>query len=113
MGHNGDEIAEAEEEEEDVKKGTKKGVKNKKKKKKQNGEHLAPFAKRIMIDDIARQKDYYGKDYRAERVVVNQKFVMAIARIAIIGEDPKACDAFRTALVIVNEGMRLILSRRK
>ncbi len=64
-----------------------------------NGEKLAPIAKRILVDDVARQKDYYGKDYRAQRVVSKNKFALAIARIAIRGKDPKACDAFRVALV--------------
>ena len=71
---------------------------------------MAPIAKRILIDDVARQAGYYGKDYRAERVVTNKKFVLAIARAAIRGKDPKACYAFRIALVMmISIGILLIL----
>jgi len=74
--------------------------KNKKRKKKSDGEKLPPIAKRILVDDCVRQKEYYGKDYQAERVIMVNKFAMAIARIAIRGKDPKACEAFKKALVI-------------
>jgi len=53
-----------------------------------------------LIDDVARQKDYYGKDYQAERVEGRNKFALTIARIAIRGKDPKASHAFRVALVL-------------
>ncbi len=56
-----------------------------------------------MIDDVARQKDYFGKNYQAERVVTNNAFALALARIAIRGKDPKASLAFKKALVMIKE----------
>jgi len=92
---------------------SKKGRKNKKNKEMKR-QALVPIAKRILIDDVARQKDYYGKNYRAQRVVTQNGFALALARIAIRGKDPKASETFKKALVLIKgKERRLILYRKK